>query len=805
MRAQFRQPRQGVFLMLSLSSFRVFRVFRGDLFSLCCLLLWGSFLQADPPVASYIFPAGGRRGTTVDVHVGGLYLHKSCGFELLGPGVQAGNRLARTATRWFEGPLLPLPDSQQAEDYPKDMAGRVQIAADAPLGERFWRLWTAQGATPARPFIVGDLPEVIEQEIDGDPVPVAVKLPVTINGRIFPRENVDAWSFDARRGQTVCAEVVAARLGSPLDSCLEVLDPQGHSIAENDDTFGADSFIRFTAPADGQYQVRIRDVNSHGGQAYVYRLTLTAGPHVDRTYPLGGRRGDRVKLELAGQALPAGPVEVALPADGPQTLRTPLPAGGLLTNPIALDLDDLPEYLETEPNDEPGQVKPLPLPAVANGRIDRPGDVDYWGFTARKGEAFEFELRAGRLGSPLSGILAVCDPSGKELARAESPGPLAEPLLRFTAPADGNYCVRVAEQFHSRGGPEYAYRLRLAHPAPPGFRLQLGTDVVMVPRAGQGKLHVQAERLGGFADPITVTVEGLPAGVTVSGTSIGKGQAGVDLAFKAEANAAVDASRLTVRGSAKVGEQTVTRTAVLAGPRAATEIDSALLAVTVPTPFKVVGTYDMRWAARGTVYQRHYQLERNGFAGPIEVSLADRQARHLQGVTGPTITVPADASEFDYPVNLPPWMETGRTCRVCVMAVGLVKDADGKEHAVSFTSLQQNEQLVAVIEPGRLSVESDRATLRADPGKTVEVAVRVSRGKGLTGPVKVELLVPEHVRGLAGGPVEVAAGETRAVLPLRFAADAAGPYNMPVTVRATLLDGGKPVVAETRVEILPAP
>jgi hypothetical protein len=488
----------------------------------------------------------------------------------------------------------------------------------------------------------------------------------------------------------------------------------------------------------------------------------------------------------------------------PPTFRPQLTVGGQLTNPLALDLDDLPEYLEAEPNDEPGQVKPLPLPAVANGRIGKPGDVDYWGFTARKGEAFEFELRASRLGSPLSGVLAVCDAAGKELARAESPGPPAEPLLRFTAPADGTYLVRVTEQFHSRGGPEYAYRLRLAHPATPDFRLLMGADVVALPRASQGKLHIQAERLGGFAEPITLAIEGLPVGVTVSGATIGKGQAAADLTFKAEANAAVDGSRLTIRGSAKVGEQVVTRTAAMPAPRGGTEIDSALLAVTLQTPFKVVGEYDMRWAARGTVHQRRYKLERNGFAGPIEVSLADKQARHLQGVTGPTITVPAGVSEFEYPINLPPWMETGRTCRVCVMAVGMIKDADGTEHAVSFTSLQQNEQLVAVIEPGRLGVESDRATLRAESGKTVELAVRVSRGKGLTGAVKVELIVPEHMHGISGGPVEVAADQPRAVLPIHFAADASGPYNMPVVIRATLMDGSKPVVAESRLEVLPS-
>src|SRR6516165_10017873 len=85
--------------------------------SLCVSVV--SSLQANPPVASYIFPAGGRRGTTVPVRVGGLYLYRSCGFELLGPGVQASQQLWSMRTVWFEGPLLPLPASQQPEDYPR--------------------------------------------------------------------------------------------------------------------------------------------------------------------------------------------------------------------------------------------------------------------------------------------------------------------------------------------------------------------------------------------------------------------------------------------------------------------------------------------------------------------------------------------------------------------------------------------------------------------------------------------------------------------------------------------------------------
>src|SRR5262245_5004590 len=202
-------------------------------------------LRADPPVAMYIFPAGGQRGKTVEVKVGGLFLHDRCGFEMLGPGISAGSELRRVATHWLEGPLLPLPDSQRQEDYPRDMTGQVKVAADAPLGGRHWRVWTAQGVTPARRFVVGDLPEIIEKEIPGDPIPELVTLPVTINGRIFPAEDVDIWAVSLKKGQTVSCTVEAARLGSPLDSRLEVRDPEGRMIAENDDAFGADSFLRF--------------------------------------------------------------------------------------------------------------------------------------------------------------------------------------------------------------------------------------------------------------------------------------------------------------------------------------------------------------------------------------------------------------------------------------------------------------------------------------------------------------------------------------------------------------------------------
>lgn len=764
--------------------------------SACCVLLAAfATVRADPPVFTYMFPAGGQRGQTVAVRVGGLNLPERCGFHLAGDGITAPKQVERIPTVWFEGPLLPLPDSQRQEDYSRDQLASVKIAADAPLGVRYARLSTSQGATAALRFQVGDLPEVVETELAGEPIPVAVTLPVTINGRIFPREDVDVWTFQGKKGQSVVCEVFAQRLGTPLDARLEVLDPAGRRVAENDDGNGPDSFLRFTPAEDGTHSIRIHDINQGGGQAYVYRLTVTADPYVETVFPLGGRRGDTTHFELTGQAVPAK-TAIALPREGAE-LSHRLTIDGKLSNAILLDLDDLPELLESEPNDTPEQAAKLDGPAALNGRIGTPGDVDSLWFNGKKGEAMELRLSAARLGSPLAASFTIFDAAGKELMSAGATN--IDPLLRFTPPADGSYRVSISEQLRSRGGPAYAYRFRVA-PLVHDFQLRPAADAISLLQGSTAKLKLTVESRSGFAEAIPLTIDGLPAGVSFTPAAIPAKSSSVDLVLKADATAKIQAVPLTIRGTAKIGDQTIERVAKLPAPRGLAELEQVLLATAIATPFKVVGDYEMRWAARGSMLQRRFRIERNGFTGPIEIRLADRQARHLQGVTGPTIIVPPEASEFTYPVFLPPWMETGRTCRVCVMASGVVKDADGNDQSVNFTSINQTEQIIAVVGPGRLGIEATPESLLAVPGQSVAIQVKVARGKGLTGPVKVELQVPAHLRNIEAAAVEVPADQQQATVTIRFNGEP-GPLNMPLLLRATLLDEGRPVVAETELRV----
>lgn len=757
-----------------------------------------------------MFPAGAQRGTKVNVRVGGLFLYQKCGFEMLGSGVTFPAHLTSTKTTWFEGPILPLPDSQRQEDYPKDMAGAISVDPKATLGVRYWRLWTSQGATGSMKFVVGDLPEIVEEEMDGDPIPVKVNLPVTINGRVFPREDIDVYSFRLKKGETVRCEVNATRLGSPLDARLEIRDAQGRRLAETDAPTGGDPALTFTAPADGEYDIRVQDALSGGSQAHVYRLTLTTDPCIERFFPLGGRRDAPLELSLVGQRVPPAflfAIPKNAPADfpfavyeKPVKLGEPIPSGGPHSNTVLLDIDDLPELVA------PADIGKLATPpAILNGRIEKAGQVDEWKWQGKKGDNLEFELRASKLGSRLDGVVTLCDAGGKTLMKSEA-GP-GDPVLRYQVPADGVYRVKVEDRFRSRGGPEFGYRLRIAPPPAPDFRLTLvpeprqpgAADAVTLPRKGTAKLKVNVERIGGFKEPINLEVQGLPAGVTVPATIVQLGQPAIDLTFKSEESAKITVWRLTIVGKAK----DLQRTATLKVARGMPEQSSVLLSVALPTPFTIKGVYDMGFAARGGMHKRKYKIERNGYDGPIEVSLADRQARHLQGVEAPTITVPAGATEFTYSAFLPPWMETGRTCRVCVMGVGVIKEPDGTEHRVSFSSVNQNEQLVAVVGPGMLAIEADRTSFTAVAGKSFTVPVRIKRGQGVDGPVELTIVTPAHLQGLTAAKTSIPAKMDRGELVINCADKLTGHFNMPVVVRATLMRNGEPLVAEVKLDVQP--
>lgn len=140
-------------------------------------------------------------------------------------------------------------------------------------------------ASNSVPFAVGSLPECLEQA--GNDTPKTARkltLPIIVNGRIDKPGDCDVFSFSAKAGSEIVAEVMARRLGSPLDSVLKLTDSSGKQLACNDDwenkgagleTHHADSYIRARLPADGTYYIHLGDIQKKGGREHAYRLRVS--------------------------------------------------------------------------------------------------------------------------------------------------------------------------------------------------------------------------------------------------------------------------------------------------------------------------------------------------------------------------------------------------------------------------------------------------------------------------------------------------------------------------------------------------
>jgi hypothetical protein len=143
------------------------------------------------------------------------------------------------------------------------------------------RLQTGAGETNLVPVIVSEHPQIVA---DGKNVSIEtahpLNFPVGINGRFPEHDGVHFYSFDAKKGDAFLFEVTAQRLGLPLDCVLEVYDLQGKLQKESDDYLQSkDSKFYWTAAADGQFFLSIRDLHGRGGERFLYHLAASrSGP-----------------------------------------------------------------------------------------------------------------------------------------------------------------------------------------------------------------------------------------------------------------------------------------------------------------------------------------------------------------------------------------------------------------------------------------------------------------------------------------------------------------------------------------------
>ena len=137
------------------------------------------------------------------------------------------------------------------------------------------------------PFFV-DFYGTTQESEPNDRVALAMPVtpPIVIDARIRPsqignRSDTDLYRVKLAAGQVIEAVVDAGKLGSPMDPVVRILDANGGERARDDDSGGGrDAKIVFTAPAAGEYLVEVTDAGNRIGDAFVYRLQL-APPRPD--------------------------------------------------------------------------------------------------------------------------------------------------------------------------------------------------------------------------------------------------------------------------------------------------------------------------------------------------------------------------------------------------------------------------------------------------------------------------------------------------------------------------------------------
>lgn len=587
----------------------------GRLFALCAVILAAGVqnARAQLPVTQLfaVAPPGGKAGTAVDLALAaGADLDGVNQLYFSHPGITAAQKMTPPG-------LLPV--------APEPIAGQftVTIAADVPPGVYDVRAVGTFGMSNPRSFVVGDLNELREQPgNNSQDKAMPVELNSTINGTA-DGSNSDWYKFAAKAGQRILIDCWAERIDSRMDGAMALYDSTGRQLLRSQDANRRDPFIDLAAPADGEYFLKVYDFTYGGGPEYFYRVSIGVTPHIDFILPPAGLPGTKGIYTIYGRNLPGGALADGLTIDGrplekaaveielPANLATERPAGQLVkpdevnldgieyrlktpqgvSNPYFVGYASAPIVMEIEPNDDPTKAQIVAVPCEFVGQFGPRGDQDWIQFEAKAGQVYWIEIASQRLGLPTDPSVLVQrvtknDKGEEQVAdlqelddNAVNSGGLSfntasgDGGFRFAAPADGVYRALIRDLYQSASSdprrlyrlairPERAdFRLAAVPPYPANNKTEARPWNAVLRRGEATRIDVVAYRRDGFVGDITVTAEGLPAGVTSQPVVIGAGQNSATLVLSATDQAAAFAGNIQIIGRAKIAEADVARAA----------------------------------------------------------------------------------------------------------------------------------------------------------------------------------------------------------------------------------------------------
>ena len=750
---------------------------------------------AAPPKINEISPFGVQRGVAAEVTVNGSDLRGN--LRLVAP---FGFRVAS-----------PPPGNSDASN------GKLTLTIDGetPVGVYPVRVQTDEGLSNPFLFAVGQLPQVNEKEDNSTFETAQVfTAPAVIEGRAAGND-VDYYRFAGKKGQKIVVDAQCARVGSGVDPSIRLTTVSRVFVASAEDSPGllTDARLFAVLPEDTDYVIELSDSRYQGGGRPIYRLLVGEVPAAEEVYPIGGRSGETVGLELRGGTIDGLKIAAARVERSGGVPLARVRASGV---PGGLDLESLPQLIvdnltevreSIDPAEGPARAA---VPVVLNGRIDPAGDEDRFVLSVTPGQKLHFAVEAAERGSALDGVLQVFDAKGGQLAQADdtttAPATKAanakntgtvspDPTLDFTVPAGQTELTLGLRDLASRGGIGFPYRIVVSTTVP-GFKVALNESQASVPKGGTVAVGATVARKG-YNGPIVLRVVNPPAGLSARPGTIADGQTLGVFTVSAAADAVFGVVNLDVVAEAqgvdgrtvvKVGKTTVfaqqetlqTNTMTQDGLTVAPALAQGLSLDTPSEPIEV---------AHGSGVPIPVKVAREKDAdGALAVTLLNP----TPGVTGSPATIGAKDVGVTVTLNTTTDIPLG-PMTVALVAKGKVAGVDRSIDAPALT--------INVIRPA--SVELASAAIEIKAGATAEFKGKVLRKGAFKEPVTVK--VNGLPAGLKADPVTVPADASEFTVKLSAEAKAA-PATAPASVALAFQVNKKDYPAPTAalsVKVLP--
>ncbi|HQR06113.1 MAG TPA: hypothetical protein PLN21_04780 [Gemmatales bacterium] len=727
----------------------------------------------------------------------------------------------------------------------------IKIPKDMQPGNFDVRAVGAFGITNPRTFVVGELPELMEKEPNNDvPQAQAIALNTTVNGTISAPNDVDYFSVTCKKDETVLVHVAAESIDSRLEPDVRVFNTAGRLMAANRPRAEPDGFCQFTAAAEGVYYIRLcAHAHVEGNAESFYRLSVSTRPYIEAIYPnvvepgkaasatLWGRNlvGATVDPQFKVGGLPVQKLNVTLapPSEASATQQlvgspwSPPNRGGLdayfyrvknasgWSNSVPIAYAHGPVILENGDHATSAKAQQVPVPCEIFGRIERANDRDWYTFNGKKDEVLSIEGFAERMGIPIDLYFEVRRDNGALVGEFdENPDQTAyhrffsrtdDPSTRVTLPADGKYLLMVSSRDATlRGDPRLTYRISLhkprpdfravvvdAHPTNPG-------SMRLVPGSRQ-HADIILYRKDGFTGPVTLSVEGLPAGVTCSSAIVTAGAMTGSLVFSATDKVAEFNGAITIKASATIDGQAVTREVrsgcliwpnaneAANGPGISRLCRSTVLAVRAgQQPFKITQPSDALALPVGGSQNLKLKVERLTPEAKQPIVL---NAVHLPaGVTfnnnNQPLTIPADKNEIEVKLLIQGNSAVEQFPLVLrgVAQVPFAKDPKAKQkpntqmaETASVTNVTVYRKVVDIVLPA--------TTFDLKQGEELTIPIKLNRLHGYQGPINVQ--AQGLPKGATAAAITIAEKVNEGKLVIKAAKNAAETKAGAVTLRGS--------------------